>query len=93
MRPKSEWVAQVVHNRLEELEGMQTRMLGQNMIVPNKSVHGSDELVREVHRRWWLRTEPSYVSNWGKNWVGKHDGCYPGMVESWERPHRTQGAV
>ena len=68
-------------------------MLGQNMIVPNKSAHGGDELVQKVHRRWWLWIEPSDVSNRGKNYVGKHDGCYSGVVASWVRPHRIEGVV
>ena len=40
-----EWVAHVVHNRPGELEGLQTRPLGENMIVSNRSIHGRDDLV------------------------------------------------
>ena len=71
-----------VHNRLEELEELQIQPYSQNTSVTNKSVHEHEELVRDVHRRGWLQTEPSYISNRGNNWVGKHDGCYPGVVAS-----------
>ena len=57
------------------------------------SLHESGDLAQEVRRRGWPWTEPSSMSNQGYNWVGKHYGCYVGVVESWEVSHITKGVM
>ena len=62
----------MVHSRLEEMEELQIEYLVLNMVVLARSVHGHAHMVRVVHRRLWVQTEPSSLSNRASGFVAHH---------------------
>ena len=72
----------MAHSRLEEMEELQIEYLVLNMLVLSRLVHGRADMVRVVHRRLWVQTDPSSLSNRASSYVAHHQGCCLGVVAS-----------
>ena len=72
----------MAHSRLEEMEELQIEYLVLNMLVLSRLVHGRADMVRVVHRRLWVQTDPSSLSNRASGFGAHHQGCFLGVVAS-----------